>query len=77
MEEQKANVYWLIIKKAVVYSFYLFGVGGLIAWNAILSDLDFFEDNVNIINRPILLYTRTHPINKLYITFNIDIELVT
>lgn len=30
----------------VIQSFYLFGIGGLIAWNAILSDMDFFSDNV-------------------------------
>jgi hypothetical protein len=29
-----------------VQSFYLFGIGGLIAWNAILSDMDFFSENV-------------------------------
>lgn len=31
----------------VLKSFYLFGIGGLIAWNAILSDMDFFQEYVN------------------------------
>lgn len=35
-----------IVDKKVLNTFYLYGVGVLIAWNAILSDLDFFQNNV-------------------------------
>ena len=29
-------------KRFVKFSFLIFGIGGLLAWNAILSDIDFF-----------------------------------
>jgi hypothetical protein len=32
----------------VLNSFYLFGIGGLIAWNGILSDMDFFQEYVKL-----------------------------
>ena len=33
-----------------MFSFYLFGIGGLLAWNTILADFDFFIKFVLIIN---------------------------
>ena len=40
----------LLTKGLVKFSFYLFGVGGLLAWNAILSIFDFFIHFVYFIN---------------------------
>jgi len=50
MEENKIEVIIiLIIKKTVLLSFFLFGIGGLITPNAIFTDMDFFIENVKFI----------------------------
>ena len=40
-------------KKFVKLAFLIFGIGGLLSWNAILADLSFFMNFVSALNPPV------------------------